>query len=358
MGFMLTDATQGEWLAAARSGDQAAFAHLVEPHRRELQVYCYRMLGSLLDAEDLVQETLLRAWRRLDTFEGRASLRAWLYRIATNACLDDLRRRPRRSLPQVSVPPADPAEPLAPPTSRPDLVGTLARRVAGGRRGQPRGAFDRLESVTFAFLVALQALPPRQRAVLILRDVLDWHASEVAALLELTVSAVNSALHRARVTLAAHYHGKRIEAARLTPGDPRTSMLLQRYVQAWERADVEGIVALLKEDAAYPMPPSPSWYRGRAAIRAFIQNYILPNAIWLPGDAAGRWLLRPAPFANGCPAVAWYRRDGDARDGDSGPYHAFALQVLTWDGDLLAEVMTFARPDLFPFFELAAAIDA
>ena len=183
--------------------------------------------------------------------------------------------------------------------------------------------------------------------MLILRDVLDWHAGEVAALLDLTVPAVNSALHRARVTLTSHYHGKRIDAVRLTPEDPWTRTLLQRYVQAWERADVEGIVALLKEDAAYPMPPSPSWYKGRAAIRAFIQHAILA------GEAAGRWLLRPAPFANGRPAVAWYRRDGAG-----GPYHAFALQVLDWDGELLAEVMTFARPELFPFFGLAAAIDA
>jgi RNA polymerase sigma-70 factor (ECF subfamily) len=345
---------QGEWLAAARSGDQVAFARLVEPHRRELQVYCYRMLGSLLDAEDLVQETLLRAWRRLDTFEGRASLRAWLYRIATNACLDDLRRRPRRTLPQVSVPPADPAEPLAPPPAEPIWLEPLPDEWLAGEEASPEAAFDRLESVTFAFLIALQALPPRQRAVLILKDVLAWRAREVAALLDLTVPAVNSALHRARVTLAAHYHGKRQDAVRLTPGDPRTSMLLQRYVQAWERADVEGIVALLKEDAAYPMPPSPSWYRGRAAIGAFIRNAILSGADGADDASvsADLWLLRPAPFANGCPAVAWYRRFRDARAGGSERYQAFALQVLSWDGELLAEVMTFVRPELFPFFGL------
>jgi RNA polymerase sigma-70 factor, ECF subfamily len=203
-----TNPEMAQCLAAAQAGDGAAFAKLTEPHRRELRVYCYRMLGSLQDAEDLVQETLLRAWRRLDTFEGRASLRAWLYKIATNACLDALRQHSRRGLPPGRVAPADPGSPLLPPVLDQIWLEPFPDAWLAPEDEEPEARFDHHESVTLAFLAALQVLPPRQRAVLILKDVLDWHAAEIAALLELTVPAVNSALHRARSTLARCYHGR------------------------------------------------------------------------------------------------------------------------------------------------------
>jgi RNA polymerase sigma-70 factor (ECF subfamily) len=188
-------------LAAARAGDQHEFGGLTEPYRRELQLHCYRILGSLQDAEDTVQETMLRAWRKLNTFEGRASLRAWLYRIATNACFDALAKRPRRVLPVSAQPAADPRAPMSPPLTEPIWLEPYPDDLIAEPEAGPEARYTARESVALAFIAALQSLPPRQRAVLILRDVLDWQASEVAQTLDLTVSAANSALHRARVTL-------------------------------------------------------------------------------------------------------------------------------------------------------------
>jgi RNA polymerase sigma-70 factor (ECF subfamily) len=198
--------------------------------------------------------------------------------------------------------------------------------------------YETHESITLAFLAALQTLPPRQRAVLILRDVLDWRARDVAEILDLTVSAVNSALHRARATLATRYHRRGPEAVPAAPPDEATRALLDRYVRAWETADIDGLVLLLKEDVTFPMPPSPSWYQGRPAVRAFILAAILS------GDARGRWRLLPTR-ANASPAFAWYRRDETGQG-----YRPFAIQVLTLEGDLIADVTTFAVPSLFPHF--------
>ncbi|MGH2593237.1 MAG: RNA polymerase subunit sigma-70, partial [Anaerolineae bacterium] len=291
-------------IAAARAGDQHEFSSLTEPYRRELQVHCYRILGSLQDAEDLVQETLLRAWRRIDTYEGRASLRAWLYKIATNACLDALDKYPRRALPATTHPISDPSQPPAPPAGEAGHVwleplpdDLLAESATG-----PEARYAMHESVTLAFLAALQVIPPRQRVVLILRDVLDWRASEVAELLDLTVSAVNSALHRARTTLARHYHTGGRDAMKMLRSEDSLRALLDRYVHAWESADVDGLTALLKEDATLNMPPSPSWYRGRTAIQAFFASYLFS------GDARGRWRLQ-ATRANAQPAFALYQLD-------------------------------------------------
>ena len=192
-------------VAAALAGDQNEFSDLVEPYRHELQVHCYRMLGSLHEAEDMVQETFLRAWRRLETYAGRASLRAWLYRIATNVCLDALEKRPRRTLPVRSQPPAEPSALPAPPLTELIWLEPFPDDLLDDVEPTPEARYALHESITLAFLTALQLLPPRQRAVLIMRDVLDWDASEVAELLDMTVSAVNSALHRARVALNKNY---------------------------------------------------------------------------------------------------------------------------------------------------------
>ena len=333
-------------LASARAGDPDAFSTLAEPHRRELQVHCYRMLGSLQEAEELVQETLLRAWQRLNTYEGRASFRAWLYKIATNACLDALDQRPRRTLPPARQGAADPREPLAPPITEPIWLEPFPDDLLADSDVGPEARYDAHESITFAFLAALQVLPPRQRAVLILSDVLDWHASEVADVLGLTVSAVNSALHRARTTLAKHYHTRGVDAVKATSPDAATRALLDRYVRAWETADIEALITLLKEDATFPMPPSPVWYQGRSAIRAFISSVIFA------GDARGRWRLRPTR-ANARPAFAWYQRD-ESRN----VYRAFAIQVLTLDGDLIADVTTFMISTLFSFFGMPQELEA
>lgn len=331
-------------LAAARAGDPQEFGSLTEPYRRELQLHCYRLLGSLLDAEDLVQETLLRAWRRLDTFEGRASFRAWLYKIATNACLDSLNQKhPRRGLPEASYPAADPHAPVIPPTADPiwlepfpdELLPETA--VAG-----PEVRYAVRESISLAFLAALQLLPPRQRAILILRDVLDWRASEVAELLDMTVSAVNSALHRARVTLAEHYQTGQTDVA--PSADQAIQTLLDRYMHAWETADVSTLVALLKEDAVLSMPPSSAWYQGRDAIAAFLA------AVPFAAGAPGRWRAQTTR-ANGQPAIAFYQRDEAG-----GTYQAFAIQVLTLDAAGIADMTTFINPALFTHFNLPAEI--
>ncbi len=331
------------YLQAARAGDREAFAQLAEPHRRELRVHCYRMLGSLQDAEDLVQETLLRAWQRLNTFEGRAPFRAWLYKIATNLCLDTLAVRARRGV-TPKYPAADPHAPLAPPPPEPDWLEPFPDELVADEDAGPEALYTAHESITLAFLTALQLLPPRQRAILILRDVLDWHAEETAELLDLTVSAVNSALYRARTTLAQHYRKEGEKWFQPAPSDETTRTLLDHYVRAWETADIDGLILLLKEDASFPMPPSPSWYRGRAAIRAFIQANILD------GDARGRWRLMPTR-ANGSPAFAWYRQD------PQGKYVAFAIQVLTIQDGLIADVTTFALSNLFPVFGLAPELE-
>ncbi len=342
----MTDPAMMNRLAAARAGNPDEFSALAEPHRHELQVHCYRMLGSLQDAEDLVQETLIRAWQRLNTFEGRAPFRAWLYKIATNVCLDALDRRPRRALPPARQRASDPANPPAPPITEPIWLEPIPDELIADTDTSPEARYAARESITLAFLAALQVLPPRQRAVLVLFDVLDWRANEVAQTLGLSVSAVNSALHRARTTLAKHYHARGIESIAANSSDARTRELLERYVRAWENADIDALIALLKEDATFPMPPSPSWYQGRAAIRAFIAANILA------GDARGRYRLLPTR-ANGQPAFGWYQRDES-----SALFRGFAIQVLTFDGDLIADISTFMNPGLLGRFGLPLELKA
>src|SRR5690348_14902337 len=249
---------------------QREFERLADPLRRELKVHCYRMLGSVHEAEDLVQETLLRAWRGFDTFDAGGSFRAWLYRIATNACLNALesRKRAQRLLPDQIGPaatgmPAGPATEVAWLEPYPDsgLIGVVDEAA------NPEARYTSREAVKLAFVAAIQQLPPRQRAVLLLCDVLGWAAAEAATLLGGSTASINSALQRARETLAKRYpDGRPVEAPR---PDATQQMLLDRYLLAWEGLDLDSFVSLLKEDATYTMPPLPQWYAGRDAIRAF-----------------------------------------------------------------------------------------
>lgn len=298
---------------------------LLETHRHELQVHCYRMLGSFQDAEDHVQETFLRAWKRLDSYEGRASFRAWLYKIATNACLDTLKQQKRRGLPTATHPPANADEPFAPPTQEFLWLEPYPDSLLGGLSPNPEARYSAQESVRLAFLTALQALPPRQRAVLILRDVLDWRAKETAAALEMTVSAANSALNRARKTL----HQQSLPPVPAS-NDPVIKQRLNEFVHRWERADISGLVSLLQKDAAFAMPPSPSWYQGRPSIAQFLAHIIPP----------AKWRLLPAQ-ANSQPAFGLYRQNPE-----TGIFHAFAIQVLSWQDSLISEVTTFLLPNL------------
>jgi RNA polymerase sigma-70 factor (TIGR02960 family) len=312
-------------VAAARAGDQAAFAELVEPHRRELHVHCYRMLGSFEEAEDLVQETFLRAWRNRESFEGGPGFRAWLYRIATNACLDVLRRSSRRvaSLHSFAEVPW-----LQPYPDR--LLDEIAPRDA-----EPDAVVVAKETISLAFIAAIQLLPPRQRAVLILREVLGWSAGETASLLDTTVAGVNSALQRARATLQEQRPARRHDwsASDLSEDERR---LLQGFIDAHERADAAAAVALVREDIRVTMPPHPWCFEGVAALAP-----LLHQGLTEPGD----WRLVPTR-ANRQPTAATYlRRPGDTE------FRAFKFDVLRVEDGAIAEITTFGAT-LFSEFGL------
>lgn len=329
--------------------DPQAFADLTEPFRRELHIHCYRILGSVHEAEDMVQETIIKAWKRLDTYEGRASFRAWLYKIATNTCLDFLdSKRSRRLLPFHSVPASDPLAAVLPPTPEMTWLEPLPDEwLADSNAVDPEARYSESESISLSFLTALQILPPRQRAVLILRDVLDFAAIETSEVLELSVSSVNSLLHRARKTLAQNYQS---EPLAHRPSDEKTQWLLDRYVRAWKTADVDGLIALLKWDAIIAMPPSPSWYQGRRAIAtAFAANIFGTNGMFT-GKARDRWRLLPAR-ANGAPAFAIYQR------GEKGGYQPFGLQVLELSKDTIWKITNFIDPTLPARFGFPEALD-
>jgi RNA polymerase sigma-70 factor, ECF subfamily len=334
-------------LEAAKAGDRDAFRRLTEPYRRELQLHCYRMLGSFHDAEDLVQETLLRAWRGLKRFEGRASVRTWLYRIATNVCLSAVARRPggRRLLPEMQGAPATRMPEGTPPTDIPWLEPYPDAALEGltDETPGPDARYEMREAVQLAFVAAIQLLPPRQRAVLMLHDVLGWSASETARLLDGSVASVNSALQRARATLEKRLPAGR-SSAQPAPHDSQRA-LLERYVRAWESADVDGFVALLREDAVLSMPPWPQWYRGRDAIGAFFT--------WAarPGGRGPYHLVRTS--ANRQPAFAFYGRGGHA-----GEWRFHNIQVLTLRGAKIAAMVNFVTPELCVAFGLPAVMPA
>src|SRR5688500_1806982 len=257
-------------LDAARRQDEAAFRHVVEPHRAGLLAHCYRMLGSAADAEDALQEALLRAWRGLPAFEGRSSLRSWLYRIATNVCLKLLERRPRRVLPLDYGPPADPhTAPDAPREEIPWLDPYPDAAVADGP-ATPEARYEQRESVELAFTAALQHLPERQRAVLLLRDVLGFSPAEIADALDATPASVYSMLQRAHETVDRRLPARSQQTTLRALGDRELRGIVDRYVRAWEDGDVGALTAMLTADATFAMPPRPSWYRGPEAIGAFL----------------------------------------------------------------------------------------
>lgn len=306
----------------------------MEQYRRELTGYCYRMLGSLFEAEDAVQETMVRAWRGSDGFEGRSSARSWLYRIATNVCLDMLRGRQRRARP-MDLGPSSAADSALGPELPDSWVGPAPDDRVLPESGDPAELAVAKETVRLAFVAALQYLPARQRAVLILREVLRWQATEVAELLETSVASVNSALQRARATLAA----RDVTTAPSVAADQQD--LLARYVDAFERYDIDVLVTLLHDDAVMSMPPYPLWLRGPTEMSRFF----LGQGI----ECRGSRLVATA--ANGCAAFGAYHRDG------TGGHVAWALQVIEVAGDRIVGHHNFLDTALFAAFGLPARLD-
>jgi RNA polymerase sigma-70 factor (ECF subfamily) len=284
--------TEADLLGAARAGDQTAFGQVAEPYRRPLHAHCYRMLGSVPDAEDAVQETLLRAWRNLPGFEGRSSLRSWLYSIATNVCLRMIERRPARVLPIDYGQPADPHDPFGEPLVESTWIEPYAHDRLGLQEGLagPEARYELRESIELSFIAALQHLPPRQRAVLILRDVLGLSGGEVADALETTPAAVYSALQRAHQIVDRRLPDRSQQATLRSLGDDRLRDIVSRYVEAWERSDIDSIIAMLTDDAVLAMPPIPTWYRGHEGVAAALEHGPLNGAL--------RWQMTPT-FMNG-----------------------------------------------------------
>jgi len=327
-------------MSRARAGDGQAFRTLTEPHRRELHVHCYRMLGSFHDAEDALQDAMLAAWRGLDGFDGRASLRTWLYRIATNRCLDALRTARRRPPKAWDVPGIEPPEPtglgeihwLEP---YPDALLDDTVAVSPG----PEARYERAQSVSLAFVTALQALPPRQLAVLVLRDVLGFHAEEVAGMLDTSVESVKSALKRARAGLQRREQAP--TAPQPAPGiDAAAHAILARFVSAYEAADVDALVALFTDDVFLSMPPMPLEYRGRDSVRAFFAFTF---------DFARGFRLAPTR-ANGQPAFGVYLHTPAGVQG-------VGLFVLTLAGNGIGAVTRF-EPTMLPAFGLPPMLAA
>ena len=331
----------------AARGLDSEFQLAAESYRRELKVHCYRILGSLYEAEDAVQDTMLRAWRSIDSFEGRSSIRSWLYRIATNVCLNMLakRSRARRTLPELNGSPAvnlptDPTTDIAWLEPYPDAELEGVVDTAPG----PHTRYEQRESMRLAFIAAIQYLPGRQRAALLLHDVVGWSAAETAEILGMSAAAVNSALQRARATLKKHAGSADRGECEAATASQRS--LLERYVRAWETKDLDGLVALLKEDAVLSMPPLSEWYQGRDAIRAVCAFYWSPATLPYSG-----WRLIETK-ANGQPAFALY-----ALSTTDSKWHAHVMQVLTLDGDMICTLTYFANPKLFDAFGLAATAD-
>lgn len=324
-------------LAAACAGDERAFEELISSHRQELHRHCYRMLGSAHDADEALQDTLMRAWRGLPGFGGRSSLRTWLYRIATNASLRVVERRPRRVLPVDDGPPADPG------AARWQLVEAgwvepYPSDRAGVEAGVlgPAARYEQSESVELAFVAAFQHLPPNQRAVLLLRDVLGFSAKEAAEVLGTTLASVNSALQRARRTVRRRLPERSQRASLRALGDVRVRELVAAYVEAWERGDVAAILALLTDDATFSMPPYAVWFGGRDAIAAFLPR----------GPLRERWRLVPVR-ANGQLAFGCYRWNDDAR-----LHIAHSLDVLTVAGDRIEHITAFLDAESLARFGL------
>jgi RNA polymerase sigma-70 factor, ECF subfamily len=343
-------------LNLAREGDESAFGELVEAHRAQLRTHAYRMLGSVHDAEDALQEAMLRAWRGLSGFEGRSSVRSWLYSIVTNAALDISKRRSRRELPVDFGPAAGPGDDLSAPLTDPVWLEPYPDRwLAGPAGSSPEAVYEQRESVELAFLVVLQKLPPLQRAVLILREVAGFSAAEVSGQLGTSVPSVNSALQRARAAARSGLPARSQQSALRALGDQRTRAIVEQYMDAMERGDTDTLVSMLTEDATWSMPPVPTWFGGHQSIREFLLRFPLTE----------RWKHLPAQ-ANGQLAVGCYLFDQD-----KGNYAAAVIDVLTLEGDRISSVVGFLTDvavespaggwvtgaEVFPRFGLPAELD-
>jgi RNA polymerase sigma-70 factor (ECF subfamily) len=333
-------------LPDAAGVDEGAFSDFVKAHSTELHAHCYRMLGSVHDADDALQDTLLRAWRALPKFRGQSSLRTWLYRIATNVCLDAIARRPKRVLPVDYGPPTQPgasaSEHPFPEKLWIEPYPDEAFGVADGAAA-PEARYERREALELAFVAALQHLPPRQRSALILRDVLGFSAREAAAAMETTVASVNGAVRRARATVDERLPEQSQQATLRALGDRRLREIVERFADSFERGEIHAVLGMLAEDATFAMPPYPEWCRGRDAIA---------DSWLMPGGPPPR--LRYLPVrANGQPALGTY-----VIEPTGGDYVPIALDVLTFRGDLIAAVTAFRTPDVLSRFGLPDRLPA
>ena len=326
-------------IEGARRGEGDAFGRAVEPYRPELHAHCYRLLGSVHDADDALQDALLRAWRGLPGFDDRRPMRPWLYKIATNVCLDLIARRPRRWLPVDCGSPADPGGEPQQPVPGPAWVEPYPDEQLGLPDGyaSPEARYEQREAVELAFVAALQHLPARPRAVLILRDVLGFSARDAAGVLDTTPTSVHSALRRARQAIRARLPAQSQQKAIRSAGDRRLRELARRLADALEAGQVEVIVAMLAEDATFAMPPHPGWCRGRDA---------LSRSWFMPAGSPTGLRYRPAR-ANGQLALAAYKLDRR-----QGCYLAVALDVLSWQGTRISAITAFCTPEVFPRFGL------
>ncbi|MEV4771010.1 sigma-70 family RNA polymerase sigma factor [Micromonospora humida] len=327
-------------LTRARSGDDAAFTALVAPLRSELHAHCYRMLGSPHDADDALQEALLRAWRSLPRFEGRSSLRTWLYTVATRTCLDLATGRGRRALPVDLGPASEHAVPGGVAADHVRWLGPYPDAALAAGPAAPDARYEQREAVELAFVAALQHLPGNQRAALLLFDVLGFTAAEIAAMTGASAGSVNSALARARRVVAERVPARSQQQALRTLGDARLREVAAGYATALENGDADALVALLTEDVTWSMPPLPHWYAGRDAVLDFARA--------MPLGSCGAWRHVPVA-ANGQPAVANYLRAGD-----TGPYLPWSITVLTVRDGRIAELVSFLDDTLFPTFGLPA----
>ncbi|MFI0408431.1 sigma-70 family RNA polymerase sigma factor [Actinomadura sp. 3N508] len=331
---------EAELLTRARAGDEAAFDVLVGRYRTELKAHCYRMLGSLQDAEDGLQESLLAAWRGLPGFEGRSSLRTWLYRVSTNACLRLASKRPRRVLSPDHGPPRRDVRDLGEPVTGPVFLEPWPDDVAADEPG-PEASFAQRENVELAFVAALQHLPATQRAVLILREVLEFSAAEVASFLDLTPAAVNSALQRARKAVQERVPGPSQQTELAALGADGRRELIDAFVTAWERADVDALVTLLADDVRFTMPPLPAWFDGRDDVARFFAERVFETP----------WRLVPLQV-NGQPGFACYQRNPDGR------FRMGAINVLSLRDGRITRISAFLDPALYPLFGLPEEIPA
>jgi RNA polymerase sigma-70 factor, ECF subfamily len=334
------DTSESRLLAAAVRGDERAYRALVEPHRSGLYAHCYRMLASTHDADDALQEALLRAWRGLAGFKGRSSLRTWLYRIATNACLRLLERRSRRELPIGHGPSREAGGAIDEPLAELAWIEPFSHATLPDGPLGPEARYEQRESVELAFIAGLQHLPPNQRAALVLRDVLGFSARETADTLDTSEASVNSALQRARKTLHELLPDRSQQANLRALGDERLTAIVTAYMEALERGDVGAVVSLLAEDATWSMPPTPTWFAGHEAIEYFLANHACRD----------EW-RHIATEANGQPAVGCYAWSPERRR-----YEAKVLDVLTLEGDRIAAVTAFVSAEVFAQFGLPASL--